>query len=82
MTAFRAAAPEGTEIGITTIPTSDTKVSNYLKPAMYFSVSADTKNPDAAVALLNYLINSEEANEILLGERGVPASTKIVRAYQ
>lgn len=78
LTAFRAAAPEGTEIGITTIPTSDTKVSNYLKPAMYFSVSADTKNPDAAVALLNYLINSEEANEILLGERGVPASTKIV----
>ena len=26
---------------------------------------------------MNYLINSEEANEILLGERGVPASTKI-----
>ena len=41
------------------------------------SISADTENPDEAVALLNYLINSEEANEILLGERGVPASTKI-----
>lgn len=77
LTAFQSAAPEGTEIAVTTIPTSDTKVSNYLKPALYFSISADTKNPDEAVALLNYLINSEEANEILLGERGVPASTKI-----
>lgn len=77
LTALQAAAPEGTEIGVTTIPTSDTKVSNYLKPALYFSISADTKNPDEAVSLLNYLINSEEANEILLGERGVPASTKI-----
>lgn len=77
LTAFQAAAPEGTEIGVTTIPTSDTKVSNYLKPAMYFSIGADTEDPDAAVELLNYLINSEEANEILLGERGVPASTKI-----
>lgn len=77
LTAFQQAAPEGVEIGVTTIPTSDPAKSNYLKPAMYFSISADTKNPDAAVAVLNYLINSTEANEILLGERGVPASTAV-----
>lgn len=77
LTAFQAAAPEGVEIGVTTIPTSDPKTSNYLKPAMYFSISADTANPDAAVAVLDYLINSTEANEILLGERGVPASTAV-----
>lgn len=77
---FQAAAPEGMEIGMTTIPTSDTSKSNYLKPAMYFAISADTKNPDAAVAVLDYLINSTEANEILLGERGVPASTAVADA--
>lgn len=77
LTAFQAAAPEGTDIAITTIPTSDTVTSNYLKPALYFSISADTEDPDAAVALLDYLINSEDANAILLGERGVPASTAI-----
>lgn len=77
LTAFQAAAPEGTEIAVTTVPTSDTTKSNYLKPALYFSISADTEDPDAAVALLNYLINSEDANAILLGERGVPASTAI-----
>lgn len=75
--AFQAAAPEGTVIAVTPIPTTDTVTSNFLKPAMYFSITADTKDPDAAVALLNYLINSEDANAILLGERGVPASTAV-----
>src|SRR5699024_8756927 len=78
LTAFQSAAPEGTEIAVTTIPTTDTVTSNYLKPALYFSISADTEDPDAAVALLDYLINSEDANAILLGERGVAASTGIV----
>ena len=77
LTAFQAAAPEGTEIALMTIPTDDPAKSNYLKPSMYFSISATTKNPDAAVAFLNYLINSEDCNDILLGERGVPASTAI-----
>lgn len=77
LTAFQSAAPEGTEIALMTIPTADPQKSSYLKPSMYFSVSANTKDPDAAVALLNYLINSEDCNDILLGERGVPASTVI-----
>lgn len=77
LTAFQAAAPEGTQIALMTIPTDDPTKSNYLKPSMYFSISATTKNPDAAVALLNYLINSEDCNDILLGERGVPVSTVI-----
>ena len=77
LTAYQAAAPEGTEIALTTIPTTDPQKSNYVKPAMYFSVSADTKNPEEAVKLLNYLTNSEDAYNILLAERGVPASTAI-----
>ena len=77
LTALQSAAPEGADIAITTIPTSDPTTSNYLKPALYFSISADTEDPDAAVALLDYLINSEDANAILLGERGVPASTAV-----
>ena len=47
---------------------------------MYFSVSADTANPEEAVKLLNYLTNSETAYDILLAERGVPASTAISEA--
>lgn len=77
LTAYQAAAPEGTEIALTTIPTSDPVKSNYVKPSMYFSVSADTKNPEEAVKVLNYLANSEAAYDILLAERGIPASSKI-----
>ena len=69
-----------TEIALTTIPTTDPQKSNYVKPAMYFSVSADTANPEEAVKLLNYLTNSETAYDILLAERGVPASTAISEA--
>lgn len=80
LTAYQSAAPEGTEIALTTIPTTDPQKSNYVKPSMYFSISADTKNPEEAVKLLNYLINSEDAYQILLAERGVPASSKISEA--
>lgn len=77
LTSFQDAAPEGMDIALMTIPTADPVKSNYLKPSMYFSISATTEHPDEAVALLNYLINSEDCNNILLGERGVPASTVI-----
>jgi len=82
LTGYQSAAPEGTEIALLTWPTDDTTKSNCLKPSMYFSISATTKNPDAAVELLNYLINSEECNDILLGERGVPASTVIAESIK
>lgn len=77
LTVLQAAAKEGQKISVTTIPTNDPKKSNFLKPSMFFSISSSTKNPDAAVALLNYLINSVEANDILLGERGVPVNSDI-----
>ena len=69
-----------TDSALTTIPTTDPQKSNYVKPAMYSSVSADTANPEEAVKLLNYLTNSETAYDILLAERGVPASTAISEA--
>lgn len=54
----------------------------YLKPSVMISLSAqgtdDEKNASAAV--VNYLLNSIEANEILLAERGVPINTKVREA--
>ena len=77
LTAYQTAAPEGTDIAITTIPSTDPKKSNYVKPSMYYCVSADTKNPEEAVKVLNYFTNSSEAYKILLAERGIPVSSKI-----
>ncbi|MDF2886193.1 MAG: hypothetical protein K0R23_578 [Lacrimispora sp.] len=79
LTAVQNAAPEGVTIGMTTWPSPDPKKSGYLKSSQFFSVGAHTKNPDEAVKVLNYLVNSSDANNILLGERGVPASSKIAQ---
>ena len=65
------------EVGITTYPSDDPKVSNYLKPSQFFCVSANSKNTEEAVKVINYITNSEACNNILLGERGVPVSAKI-----
>lgn len=78
LSAMVAAAPEGMEIGITTWPSDDPQKSNFLKPSSFFCVSRDAgENEEEAVKVLNYLLNSQEANEILLGERGVPASSVV-----
>lgn len=80
LTAFQTAAPEGTEIAITTLPTNDVKKSNSLGAGSYYSISSDCEDPDAAAALIDWLINSEDCNNILLGERGTPASTTITES--
>jgi multiple sugar transport system substrate-binding protein len=51
-----------------------------MKPSQFFSVTTDTKNPDLAVAFLNYLINDVQCNTILRAERGVPANSDVAAA--
>ncbi len=78
-TALQNAAPEGTELALTTAPSKDVKKSAYLREAMSLVVPAKTQgqNQDAVVELLNWWINSKEANEIILGEPGVPANGEV-----
>ena len=75
-----AATADGIELGITTWPSSNPAASNYMKPSQFFSVTTDTKNPDLAVAFLNYLINDVQANTIMRAERGVPANSEVAAA--
>ena len=44
---------------------------------MLWSASAKTKNPDAAIAWINWWVNSPEAADIDLAERGIPANSEI-----
>ena len=80
LSAIKAAAPEGMELGITTWPSDDSKKSNYLKPGQFFCVSSDSKDPVEAAKVTNFFTNSVDANKILLAERGVPASTVVADA--
>ncbi|MDO5416640.1 MAG: ABC transporter substrate-binding protein [Lachnospiraceae bacterium] len=75
--AFTSAAPETMDLELSTWPSFDPKKSNFLKPAQFYSVTVDAKDPAAAVKVLDYLTNSMDANNILLGERGVPVSSKV-----
>lgn len=80
LTAIQNAASDETEIAMTTWPADDAKKADYLRPGMFFAVTADCENPEEAVKFLNYWTNSVEANEILLGERGVPISQTVSEA--
>jgi len=76
----KAATANGLELGICAWPSSDPAASNYMKPGQFFSVTTDSKNPDLAVAILNYLINDPQANTKLQAERGVPANSAVAAA--
>ncbi len=80
LTAMQKAAPEGMEIGMTTWPSDDPVVSNYLKPSQFFSITVDSKNPAEAAKVLDFFTNSEDCNNILLAERGVPISSLVAEA--
>ncbi|MCH3986615.1 MAG: extracellular solute-binding protein [Lachnospiraceae bacterium] len=76
-TAMNKLAKEGMDLEMTTWPSPDPKKSDFIKPGQFFSVTSGTKNPEEAVKFLNYLINSTDCNDILLGERGVPINSDV-----
>lgn len=75
--AVKSAAPEGMEIGITTWPSPDPVKSDFLKPSQFFAISSDSANPDEAAKVLDFITNSVDCNNILLGERGVPINSSV-----
>ena len=77
MVAMQNSAPEGVELDLVTMPCSDPSKAYYIRQAMCWTIAAGSENVDEAVAVLNWWINSEEANGIILGEPGVPASTEM-----
>lgn len=80
LVAMQAAAAEGTDIALTTFPVDNPKEALWLNPSQFFCVSTDSENPDEAAALINYITNSVECNNVLLGERGVPVSSVVAEA--
>ena len=61
---------------------SDKKMGMYNKPSQLISVSASTKYKDAGMKFVNYFENSVDANNVLLGERGVPTNSKVLEAIK
>ena len=53
-----------------------------VKSAQGLSIYSKTEHPDVCAAFINFFINSPEANEILLGERGVPITSAVRAAIE
>ena len=58
------------------------KPGQYLKPAMLWSVAATSKQPKAAVEVVNFYMNDKDADLVLGVERGVPASAAMRQAVE
>src|SRR5690625_6925697 len=52
----------------------------WYKASMYWSISASAQDPDAALAFVDFLVNSPDAGEILSIERGVPGNLTVREA--
>lgn len=47
----------------------------YLKSAMFWSIARSTSDQAAAASLVDFLLNSDESLDLMLGDRGVPSNT-------
>ncbi|SFM11616.1 multiple sugar transport system substrate-binding protein [Gracilibacillus orientalis] len=49
----------------------------WIKPGMFWSVAESSKHQEEATKFINWFNNSEEANDIIKAERGIPVSSEI-----
>ena len=76
--AINTAAGEGRNFVLHSVPrVADGVTPNYLKPAQFFSITEGCETVDEAGMFIDFITNSIEANDVLLGERGVPVSNVI-----
>ena len=73
-------ANANSNLDMVTPPLLDSDNTNkglWLKPGMFFSVAETSTHKQACAEFIDWFLHSEEANDIMMGERGVPASSTI-----
>ena len=68
-----------TDFGMAMLPKMDDGVQSgmYLNSNMYWCISANSANPEAAAAVLNYLINDTSAAKVIGTDRGISLSSAV-----
>lgn len=56
---------------------TDTGHQMYYKSSMYLSGNANTEHPEEVQAFIDFFVNSQEAGDITLSERGLPANMEV-----
>ncbi|TXK82611.1 ABC transporter substrate-binding protein [Paenibacillus sp. N3.4] len=54
-----------------------TQASGYLKPSMFWSVSANSKNTEESKKFIDWFINDPEVGDVLGTTRGIPVAQKV-----
>jgi multiple sugar transport system substrate-binding protein len=67
-------AASGADLKLLQLPGSVEAAANFIKPSMYWAVSSQSEHPAEAATLIDWLVNSEAAADILVTERGIPAN--------
>ena len=65
------------EIDFVMIPNAGDNPGQYMKPSMFLSMAESSADKAAAAQLMNYFITDDDANDILLIERGVSADASV-----
>lgn len=67
------------QLKMVTPPLSDDSDSMglWMKPSMFFCIAETSSVKQEAAEFINWFINSEEANDIMMAERGTPVSTAV-----
>ncbi|WP_160720725.1 ABC transporter substrate-binding protein [Bacillus sp. USDA818B3_A] len=72
---FSKAADHSLEIIAPPGPNQQESLS--VRPSMLFSITKSSKHKEAAARFINFFVNNTEANKLIIGERGVPVSSKV-----
>jgi multiple sugar transport system substrate-binding protein len=67
----------GKDLTLQRYPSDGDELGQYRKPSMLLSASAQSEAPDAAVRLIDFLVNDPEAGQLLGTTRGMPPNTEV-----
>lgn len=69
----------GKDLGMLMLPKADdgTTSGMYTNSNMYWCISSNCKDPEAAAKVINYLINDEDAAKLILTDRGISLNSDI-----
>jgi multiple sugar transport system substrate-binding protein len=54
----------------------------FLRPSMFFSIPKSSKQKEEAAKFVDFFVNNVKANRLIKGDRGVPVSSKVVKAIK
>ena len=82
--AVAIANAKGSAVALNSFPhmEGETQPGNFIGPTMFLSAAKTTEHPEAVARFIDFFLNDVEANEIMMMERGVPASAEVRTALE